>query len=47
MTYVLDTNVWITVLRQPTSALAARFRAASPNNIRICSVVTAELWQIP
>jgi tRNA(fMet)-specific endonuclease VapC len=41
--YLLDTNVWITVLRQPTSTLAARFQAISPNDIRICSIVIAEL----
>ncbi|MBS0262312.1 MAG: type II toxin-antitoxin system VapC family toxin [Planctomycetes bacterium] len=43
MTYLLDTNVWITVLRDPTSSLAARFRSLAPHNIRVCSVVVAEL----
>ena len=43
MTYLLDTNVWITVLRHPTASLAARFRALTPSDIRVCSVVVAEL----
>jgi tRNA(fMet)-specific endonuclease VapC len=41
--YLLDTNVWITVLRHPTSSLAARFRALTPADICTCSVVVAEL----
>lgn len=43
MSYLLDTNVWITVLRHPNSYLAARFHALTPADIRICSVVVAEL----
>ena len=43
MRYLLDTNVWVTVLRDPTSNLATRFRSLAPNNIRVCSVVVAEL----
>src|SRR5579871_4074086 len=43
MTYLLDTNVWITVLRHPSSSLATRFRAVVPGAIRICSIVVAEL----
>ena len=43
MIYLLDTNVWITVLRQPTSSLAVRFHAIVPDDVRICSVVVAEL----
>lgn len=43
MTYLLDTNVWVTVLRQPISALATRFHAVTPADIRVCSVVVAEL----
>ncbi|MEX2139228.1 MAG: type II toxin-antitoxin system VapC family toxin [Pirellulales bacterium] len=43
MIYLLDTNVWITVLRHPTASLAARFKALTPADIRICSVVVAEL----
>jgi tRNA(fMet)-specific endonuclease VapC len=43
MTYLLDTNVWVTVLRQPTSSLATRFRAVTPADIQVCSVAVAEL----
>jgi tRNA(fMet)-specific endonuclease VapC len=43
MTYLLDTNVWITALRQPGSSLVARFQATDPADIRVCSVVVAEL----
>lgn len=43
MTYLLDTNVWITVLRKPASTLAARFHRVTPVDVRICSVVVAEL----
>jgi tRNA(fMet)-specific endonuclease VapC len=43
MTYLLDTNVLITALRQPGSSLAAKFRATDPADIRVCSVVVAEL----
>src|SRR4051812_47684212 len=43
MIYLLDANVWITVLRRPTSSLAARFRSLTPADIRVCSVVVAEL----
>jgi tRNA(fMet)-specific endonuclease VapC len=44
MTYLLDTNVWITALRKPGSTLAVKFRATDPADIRVCSVVVAELW---
>jgi len=43
MTYLLDTNFWVTVLRRPTSSLAARFSALTPADICVCSVVVAEL----
>jgi tRNA(fMet)-specific endonuclease VapC len=43
MIYLLDTNVWVTVLRHPTSSLAARFNALTPADIRVCSIVVAEL----
>jgi tRNA(fMet)-specific endonuclease VapC len=43
MNYLPDTNVWINVLRRPTASLAARFHALAPADIRICSVVVAEL----
>jgi tRNA(fMet)-specific endonuclease VapC len=43
MTYLLDSNVWITALRKPESSLAVRFRAKDPADLRVCSVVVAEL----
>ena len=43
MRYLLDTNVWITVLRQPTSSLTARFQGLSPLDILTCTIVVAEL----
>ena len=43
MLYLVDTNVLITALRQPTSTLATRFCAVVPADIRICSIVVAEL----
>ena len=43
MIYLLDSNVWITVLRRPTSELARRFRSERPADIRTCSIVVAEL----
>jgi tRNA(fMet)-specific endonuclease VapC len=43
VTYLLDTNVWITTLRRPGSSLAARFRAIDLADIRVCSVVVYEL----
>lgn len=43
MIYLLDPNVWVTVLRHPTSSLAARFNALAPADIRSCAIVVAEL----
>jgi tRNA(fMet)-specific endonuclease VapC len=45
MTYLLDSNVWIALIRRTSPALAARFQAqAASGEFRICSVVVAELW---
>ncbi len=45
MSYLLDSNVWIGLVRQSSAVLAARFRAMAPTaDIRVCSVVVAELW---
>jgi tRNA(fMet)-specific endonuclease VapC len=45
MTYLLDANVWIALLRRSSPLVAARFQAAAPSaDLRICSVVVAELW---
>jgi tRNA(fMet)-specific endonuclease VapC len=43
MTYLLDSNVWITFLRRPTSPVVARLQSHQPADIRACSVVVAEL----
>ena len=43
MRYLLDTNVWIAVLRDPVVPLADRFRNLLPENIQTCSIVVSEL----
>jgi tRNA(fMet)-specific endonuclease VapC len=44
MTYLLDTNVWVALLRNASAAVATRFHAAAPTgDLRVCSVVRAEL----
>ena len=45
MTYLLDANVWVALLRRTSPRVAARFQvAATSADICICSVVVAELW---
>jgi tRNA(fMet)-specific endonuclease VapC len=45
MTYLLDTNVWVALLRGTSPLIAGRFRAATISaDVRICSVIVAELW---
>ena len=43
MTYLLDSNAWIAFLRRPGSPVVARLQARLPADIRVCSVVVAEL----
>jgi tRNA(fMet)-specific endonuclease VapC len=43
MTYLLDSNVWIAILRKRFPQVAARYGAANRADIRACSVVVAEL----
>lgn len=43
MKYLLDTNVWIDLLRGSSSLLANRFRQRVPAEIRVCSIAVAEL----
>lgn len=44
MTFLLDTNVWVALLRRSSQEVAARFRAVAPTgDIRVCSIVVAEL----
>jgi tRNA(fMet)-specific endonuclease VapC len=42
--YLLDSNVWITFLRKPHSLVVPRLKARQPSEIRVCSVVVAELY---
>lgn len=45
MIYLLDTNVWIHLVRQSSPPLDAKFRNLAPSaDICTCSVVLAELW---
>lgn len=41
--YLLDTNVCIRLLNGSSEAVAERFAAESPQTVRLCSVVKAEL----
>lgn len=43
MIYLLDSNVWVAILRKKHPEVAVRYGAADPAQIRICSVVVAEL----
>jgi tRNA(fMet)-specific endonuclease VapC len=45
MIFLLDSNVWIGLIRRSSAALAARYQAIAPSaDIRVCSVIVAELW---
>ncbi|MGO9917109.1 MAG: PIN domain-containing protein [Isosphaeraceae bacterium] len=43
MTYLPDTNAWISYLRQKNAALVQRFLNTDPVDFRLCSVVLGEL----
>jgi tRNA(fMet)-specific endonuclease VapC len=43
MIYLLDSNVWVAILRQNCPQVAARYGATNSSDIRTCSVVVAEL----
>ena len=43
MIYLLDSNVWIAILRKKFLQVAARYGAKDQADIRVCSVVVAEL----
>ncbi len=43
MTYLPDTNVWISYLRRTSPALVQRFTQTNPADVRLCSVVLGEL----
>lgn len=42
--YLLDSNVWITFLRKPGSLVVPRLHSKIPAEIRVCTVVMAELY---
>ncbi|MDB5389801.1 MAG: PilT protein domain protein, partial [Planctomycetaceae bacterium] len=42
--FLLDTNTCIHYLRQKSSAVLSQFQAHSPRDLRLCSVVVAELY---
>ena len=42
--FLLDTNVWIVLLKQPPQCLRQRMNAEDASNLATCSVVRAELW---
>ncbi len=44
MTYLLDTNAWIAYLRQSHPGLVLKVQLAAPTDLRLCSVVLAELY---
>ena len=41
--YLLDTNACIRILNGSSPAVAARLQATNPSDVRLCSVVKAEL----
>ena len=44
MIYLPDTNVWIHLLNKSESLVKQRFEEIDPSEIRLCSVVKAELY---
>ena len=43
MIYLLDANVWVALLRGKKPRVATRFQAVPSADIRVCSIVVAEL----
>jgi len=43
MIYLLDSNVWVAILRKKFPQVAVRYGGTNPCDIRTCSVVVAEL----
>ncbi|MCZ2341418.1 MAG: type II toxin-antitoxin system VapC family toxin [Bacteroidales bacterium] len=42
--YLLDTNVWVALLRKTSQKVATRFQTIAPTgSVRTCSIVVAEL----
>lgn len=44
MPWLPDTNVWIQILKNPGGHVEQRMLAHVPTEIRVCSIVRAELW---
>jgi tRNA(fMet)-specific endonuclease VapC len=44
MTYLPDTNVWVQFLRNRNAWVVKRLQACQSSEIRVCSVVAAELY---
>jgi len=44
MPFLPDTNVWISLLKNPGGRLDARVRSQATAGVFLCSVVKAELW---
>jgi tRNA(fMet)-specific endonuclease VapC len=44
MPYLPDTNIWISLLKNPGGRVETRFRSVVARDIFLCSVVKAELW---
>src|SRR5437879_199671 len=44
MAWLPDTNVWISILKNPGGKLDDRVRSHSISEILLCSIVKAELW---
>ena len=43
--YLLDTNAWIVLLKDASTALNVRIANTPPHDIVLCSIVKFELWQ--
>ena len=44
MPYLPDTNVWISLLKNPSGKLYQRFQGEPVAGLFLCSIVKAELW---
>ncbi len=44
MAWLLDTNAWINHLKNPGGRIEQRLQRIQPAELRLCSVVKAELW---
>lgn len=44
MTYLLDTNAWVSYLRGKNHTLIARLSAQTPHELGLCTIVLGELY---